>query len=287
MNTLCSPCLPVCSNPFDRVVVSYLLRGNTRVLWSLKPTFTDPLPFVFTLQVSQAKNPEADDWEDVGTSVTNQYAAVDGEQRLFGKIRWLFYRVQLVTNTGIYYSDPTGLEGTLPRRDWRVARELMRQELLRMRQYAGQQGYLLKRRITGTPCPVCLDPLTNEIRDPYCPTCWGTGFYCGYFFPVDCVWADIEPKTYHVQQTKTRGTTADIVVRARMLNTWMMSEEDVWVNKVTDDRYYVHTVQHVAEIRGVPIAANVELRPAAVSDPVYGIEIPNQLLEYTELARRA
>lgn len=287
MSNICSTCLPTCSAPFERVVVSWLIRGGTRVYWSLKSTFTDPMPYEFQLQVSQAKNQNADDWTDVGAPVTNQYAAVDGEQRIFGKIRWNFYRVQLTTVNGVYYSEPTGIEGTLSKRDWRIARELIRQELLRMRQYAGQQGYLLKRRITGQPCPVCLDALTNEVRDPYCPTCFGTGFYCGYFFPIDCVWADIDPRTYHIQQTKSRGTTADIVVKARMLNTWMLSEEDIWVNKVTDDRYYIHTVQHVAEIRGVPIAANVEMRPAPASDPVYAIEIPDQLQDYTDMARRA
>jgi len=115
------------------------------------------------------------------------------------------------------------------------------------------------------------------VQDPACPVCFGTSFYCGYFFPISCVWADIDPKTYHTTIDANRGTVSDIVLKARMLNTWLLGEEDVWVNKVTDDRMYVHSVRNVAEIRGVPLIADVELRPAPASDPIYDLVIPDQV----------
>ena len=114
-----------------------------------------------------------------------------------------------------------------------------------MRLHAGQEGYMLKRRISGVPCPVCLDHQTREVRDPACPVCWGTGWECGYFFPMSCVWADMDPKTYHT--------------------------------KKTDDRFYVHSVQNVLEVKGVPLVADVELRLAPASDPIYDLPIPQQL----------
>ncbi len=275
----CQPCpIRQCDNPFDRVVVSYLTRGGTRLMWELRRDFLDARPYTFQLQVGQSAAPDADDWVDVGSPVVDIFAAVDGEQRLFGKIRWQFYRVILTTSAGTYYSAPVGLEGTLGRADWRIARAILRQELIRMRvQGGGQIGYLLKRRVSGTPCPVCLDQLTNEILDPNCQTCFGTGFLCGYFFPIACVWAELDPKTYRAANSGDRGTVADIVVKARMANPWMLSEEDVWVNKITDDRYYVHTVQNIAERRGVPLVSSVEMRPAPFTSPIYDIVVPSQL----------
>jgi hypothetical protein len=204
------------------------------------------------------------------------YCAIDSTQRNYAKLNRTHYRIKLRTRLSTYYSLPTGMMGTLLPRDWRIAREILRQELVRMRQHAGQKGFLLKRRVTGEKCPTCLDYQTDEIRDPNCPDCWGTGFKCGYFFPVDCIWADIDPKTYHVELAQDRGTINDIVVRARMINTWMLSEEDIWINEATDERYYVHSVQNVAEMRGIPIAAKVELRPAPATDVAYDIEIPQQ-----------
>ena len=269
-----------CESVFDRVVVSYLIRGGTRVMWEMRDDFVDPQPFEFQLQAGQTNSNAADDWVDVGLPVTDQFVAMDDEQRVFNK--WpnrTFYRVKLTTRLDTYFSEPTGGEGTLSKRDWRLAREIIRMELVRFKQHAGERGLLLKRRITGENCPTCLDFQTMEVRDPACPDCWGTGKKCGYFFPIDCVWADLNPKTYrtHLDGGRGRGTINEVVVKGRMLNTFLLGEEDIWINLVTDDRYYAHEVQNTAEMRGVPLIANVELRPAPFTDVAYDIVIPQQL----------
>jgi hypothetical protein len=261
------------------VVISYLLGGQgSTVAWTLQPSFTLPRPYEFTLQVSQANNPNADDWEPVGLPVENVFTAVDPVQRLFGLNRWLFYRVKLVADGQTFYSDPTGLEGTLSRWDWNQARMAMRQEIIAMKNGDGELGYLLKRRIAGPRCPRCTDSLTGDVTDGRCPICSGTGFTCGYFFPIACVWADISPKARHLTLDPNRGTVGDTVVSARILNPWMLSEEDIFVSKVSDDRYYIHRVADTYTFRGVPIAANVELRLAPVSDCAYTFVIPEQAL---------
>lgn len=287
-NPACGPCRPShCDNPFARVVVSYLVAGGTTVFWELHDNFTDPRPLTFTLQVGQSENPDADDWQNVGAPVIDQYTAVDGEQRVFGKVRWQFYRVKLVTQRGTYYSDPVGLTGTLDARDWRLARAQMRSEEVFMRHGDGQLGYLLKRRISGERCQTCTEPQTGEVTQPYCAECYGTGFRCGYFFPIGCVWADISPKTIHLTQDRMRGTIGDVGVSARMLNTWALSEGDVFIHKTTDDRFHVHKVQNAVEYRGVPITANVELRPAPATDPIYLLDIPHQVETLARMKVRA
>jgi len=276
--TCCDPCPQDCPSVFDRVHVSYLIRGGTRVVWDLLPEFADPLPWEFTLQVGKSANPMAGDWEDVGISVENTFYAIDGEQRVWGKTNFTHYRVKLETTDGTYYSDPVGGLGILEKRDWRIAREIVRKERLRNK-LATNNGYLLKRRISGARCTQCTDFQTDEVRNPDCEECWGTGFQCGYFYPMGCVWADLAPRTKrkHVDDRGARGTVNDVTVPARMLMIPLIDELDVWVNAKTDDRYYVHQIQHAAEIRGVPLVANVELRPAPFSDIVYGIEIPQQV----------
>lgn len=247
-------------------------------MWELVPSFNDQRPLVFQLQVGTTANNDADDWQDVGLPVTDQYFAVDGEKRVFGKSNWTYYRVKLTTPQGSYVSDPTGLWGTLRPHDWRLAREITRKELVAHRG-ASQQGYLMKRRITGIRCKVCLDRMTREVRNPACPSCYGTGFECGYYYPIGCSWANISPRSRHTELDggQGRGTIDDIVVRARMTLTDLLMEEDLWVNKVTDDRYYVHKIDHVAEWRGVPLVGSVELRPVPFSSIIYDIQIPEQL----------
>lgn len=271
-------CLPSCENVFYMVHVSYLIRGGTRVMWTLLPTFNDPQPWIFQLQIARSANPNADDWQDVGLAVENTCYAVDAEQQNYSKGEQdAFYRVKLSTPAGTYYSAATAKAGILMPRDWRLAQEIVRKEKLRHR-YANQDGYLLKRRLTGNDCPVCLDLQTMEVTDPYCPQCWGTGKECGYYYPIACIWADLSPVSHrvHIDDQAIRGTIQDIVVTARMLMLPLIEEQDVWVSRKTDDRYYIQSIQNVAEIRGVPLVANVSLRPAPFTDVIYRIPIPQQ-----------
>lgn len=271
------PCPPDCDNVFDLVHVSYLIRGGTRVMWQMVPDFRDPYPWIFQLQVGNSGNPNADDWENVGLSVENTCYAIDSDQRVYGKTQSTHYRVKLSTTNGEYYSDPTAKSGILNVRDWRMAREIVRRERLRFR-LSAQDGYLLKRRLNGENCTRCLDLQTGEVTDPYCPECRGTGKQCGYYYPMSCIWADLDTRTHKLNQDNqgNRGTVKDIVIRARMLMLPIVDEYDIWVSRQTDERYYIHSIQNAAEIRGVPIIANVELRPAPFSDVVYSIPIPQQ-----------
>lgn len=273
-------CPSECESVFDRVVVSHIIRGPTLINWELLNTFIDPGPLEFQLQVGASSNPDADDWEDVGLPVINQYFAYDDEQRVWGKRNWTHYRLKLTTPVGLYYSTPTGGMGTLGRQDWLKAREIVRQRRLAYRVgTAGQDGYLLKRRWTGEKCPTCLDYQTEEVRNPACPDCYGTGFRCGYYYPMSCVYAELSPRSYRTELDggQSRATVDDIVVKAEMLAITLMGEEDVWVAAKTDDRYYVHRVTHTAEVRGVPLIASVELRLVPFSSVIHTIEIPEQL----------
>jgi len=270
-------CPPECDNVFELLHVSYLIRGGTRVMWQLIPEFNDPLPWEFQLQVGSTGGQESDDWEDVGSPVENTCYSIDATKRVYSKTQNTHYRVKLTTSKGIYYSDPTAKEGILNPRDWRIAQEIVRRERIRLR-YSAQDGYLLKRRVTGENCTRCLDLQTNEVTDPYCPICRGTGKQCGYYYPMSCIWADLSPRTrrMHQDDQARRGTVKDIVVTARMLLLPLIDEYDVWVSRQTDDRYYVHSIQNIAEIRGVPLIGNVELRPAPFTDVIYDIAIPQQ-----------
>ena len=279
-----NPCDPAaCESVFDRVVVSHIITGPTRVMWELLPTFTDPGPLEFQLQAGHTASNDADDWVDVGLAVTDVYFAFDDDQRVWGKTNFTHYRLVLTTSLGVYYSTPVNGMGTLDRRSWRIAREKVRIKRRAMRiGDRGQKGFLLKRRWTGADCPVCLDYQTREVRNPQCLTCYGTGKKCGYYYPVGCVWAELGPRARRTELDggQGRGTTDDVVVPAEMLMTDMLSEDDIWVSDVTDDRYFVHRVTHTDEVRGVPITANVELRLIPFTHIAYAIEVPQQLVSH-------
>lgn len=278
-NEILSDC-NVCDPVFDRVVVSHIIAGPTRVMWTLMDDFVDAGPLEFQLQVGTTNNNDADNWEDVGLPVVDQYSAIDDEQRVWGKTNFTHYRVQLTTPNGVYLSAPESGMGVLDRRSWRLARDMVRAKRNAMRVGdAGQRGFLLKRRWTGENCPVCLDYQTKEVRNPQCTTCYGTGKKCGYFYPMSCVWAELSPRAKRTELDggQSRGTINDVIVQASMIMVDLLDEEDIWVAEKTDDRYFVHRVTHTSEMRGVPITANVELRLVPFTHIAYAIPIPDQL----------
>jgi hypothetical protein len=277
-------CAPDCGHEapaavFERLRTRPLVGGGTRVEWEMDSRFSDPLPYVFQLQVGRTGLAGADDWENVGLSATDTYYLVDDSQRVYGKTQWSYYRVKLVTDEGTYYSAPANCLGDLSFRDWRLSRAIIRQETVRFRQAAGQEGYLLKQRIAGDKCDACRDYQTDEVVDAQCELCYGTGFTDGYFDPEGCIWAALEQEVRHEELKGERATVNDIKVGARMLAEPQLNENDVWVDRKTDFRWIIHEVKHLVEIRGFPIVYQVELRLAEFSHPVYHIEIQDQVPE--------
>lgn len=264
-------------NVFESVQVSYLIRGGTRVMWKLRPELELPQPWSFQLQYGTHPTGDAS-WINVGAMEDNIFYRIDTDRRDFGQRIAGFYRVKLIAGPIEYTSRATSVDGTLSYRDWRIAAEILRQERVRAG-YAAQEGYLLRYRSTGNPCSRCLDPQTNEPTDANCPHCFGTGKQCGYYYPLACVWADMTTadRNLMLDRQLAMGTIDNVVVAARMFTfPPFIGARDVWVSQRLDQRYEVGRVQHIAEIRGVPLLANVELRLLPYSNPVYNIAIPAQ-----------
>lgn len=270
-----------CPEVFGQLRIMPTICRGTRVEWSLHPRFTDPQPHTFQLQFGRTGNPLADDWSPVGLPAVNTYFLEDDEPRVFGKTQWTHYRIQLETGSGLYYSAPISAHSSLSFRDWRRVREMMRAHNILLREEEGSEGYLLKRRLFGEPCPNnCVDYLTEDVSNPNCPICYGTGFLGGYYDPLECVYAALSQNSHdtEIDGLQARGTIDDLPrVPARLLAIPQLVSRDVWVRKNSDERWEIRKPQHAAEYRGWPIIYTVEMRLLPFSNPVYAIELPGQL----------
>ena len=97
----------------------------------------------------------------------------------------------------------------------------------------------------------------------------------GYFAPVP-MFIDVSPETNYVQLDPNRGTVNDIEIQGRAIAYPQLNHKDIWVNSTSDERYVIHRVQNVAEIRSVPIIVTVTMRPVSFKDPAYDVELPAQ-----------
>lgn len=259
--------------PFSRVTIDYIVQGGGRISWEIDRHFTDPGPYTFQVQIGHTGLSDADDWDDVGAPVIDTYFKIDVEKQLFGKTLDVHYRVQLTTTLGTYISNPQSVEGLLSTRDWLNAREIVRKEILRHHALTSVNGYLLKVRRYGPLCGECSDQFTNEVSKSNCPTCFGTGYELGYFTPLAATYADIGLAEQREHRNPSVGMESKSIITGRFIGDPQLYSYDVWVNGHSDERYYMHTLKVTAQVRGVPIVYDAELRYAPFTDIVYTVPI--------------
>lgn len=274
--------MPVpCDNPlvvFDRVRVDFLIAGNARVTWDISSHFHAPEPWIFQIQEAESDLDQAN-WVDAGSPVTNTCFALDPIARAtFGKELNIFYRVKLTDGNGvIYYSLPAVVFGNLDFRSWNLAKEISRKELLRLRALqVGVEGWLLKVKRSGTPCPACLDQFTEEVTNSNCPVCFGTRWVGGYYDPQPLIFADVTLEGIYQQRATEEGVgmVNPQIVRGMFVAQPYLSTMDVWVNQSSDVRYHLHEVKPRTFIRDVPILVTADMRPIPHDNVIYKIPVP-------------
>lgn len=262
---------------FQRVDVDFKVLGQSRVTWEMARHFLGVAPLNFQLQWGWTGSSSADDWEDVeGAAGTNVFTLTDPKRRAYGKMPCTHYRVKLATGDGrVLFSEPASIAGVLSKREWLEAREIIFREQLVDRTGDGVEGYLLKAKRHGPPCPICLDVWTGEVQNSHCDTCKGTRFVQGYYkaIPLTFTQLDDNPTREHVDLQQNRGTVRDDTKKGRFIGCPQLYSYDVWVCKDSDERYYLHEIATICHIRGVPLAFSAELRLAAWDDVIYTVSL--------------
>lgn len=272
-----APCNINCGDPFARLYIMPAPRGGASIHWQLKGSFADEGPYSVQLQTSPGGIPVAHDWIDVGLPVTDACYAVDPERRDFGYAIRGHYRLKLVTGDGTYYSDPTSGLNVLPMREWRVAVEAHRRKRQAMLVKGWDPGWLIKRSNSDARCPDCTDA-AGTVLNSQCETCQGTGVQCAYYYPIPCVYANLQLAPYRTDNLgEGHGTTTSRIYKSEMLMVPLLDTKDIWVSSRTHIRYEIRSVAPVVVIHGIVISANVTLAQLPPEDIAYTIDIENPL----------
>lgn len=262
---------------FDRVFVDYFVLGCTRVSWDMDPHFHEPEPWIFQLQVAEADIATAD-WTNVGGPLTNTFLAIDPTQRYCGKEDTAFYRVLITTGNGVTYaSAPIQAAGILDFKNWHFAQEIVRKETIRLKALGvGREGFLLKAKRSGTPCPVCLDPRTGEVTDSNCPVCYGQRWVGGFYDAIPSYFGDIAPPPHYAQREleQGEGMVNTRIIEGIVLGIPFVAARDVFVDKYSDERFQVHNVKPSTHVKGVAYIVQVELRLIPTDWVIYQFPVP-------------
>lgn len=253
---------------FTRLETAVRTYGGTVIAWELNKLFRANAPLTFNVYASRSG---VGGWSLVA-SEQDACLAVDPYRWLYAVAPHLFYKVILRDADGNEYeSHVHQMLSDFNQHDMAIVRDMLRKETLRNTRYAGQHGYLLKRRRWGTLCTVCTDWDTGEVKNASCTTCYGTGFVGGYFRPVH-YWVSpsapgVKRRTEH--QPEAQAVTEDRVRAVRGINCPWLDSYDVWVESNTDRRYFVHSVQEITYRDMAIIFDPIELRLAPATDIIY------------------
>lgn len=258
--------------PFERTTIRFSPSGGTVVEWELNRLFTDRGPYQFTLEGASSSGDTAN-FITIGIPAVNTWFLVDDEARLFGKELDWFYRVKLVTASGTYRSPVISPDSGVDYRTWRIVREILRKETLRMKRFVSvPDTVLFKRKRVGTKCTRCADPLTDEPIDGNCQVCLGTGLVQGYYAAIPILVDMQVSNEVEKQDSKSVGTASQgSTQNCRIISDAVLSSQDIIWDKGSGRRYIVHEYTELITIRGYNIVAAVNLRMAPFSDVAYTI----------------
>jgi hypothetical protein len=262
------------ATPFEKVDIFPGYAAGFTFRWVLSPLFVDPLPWTFVVQMSPEPAVTSASWHAISPVLTNKMLWVDDVRRLINKDEVLYFRIKLTTPKGVHYSDVRTPYGDLPKREWLIAKEIMRKEILQAKKMSGIIGQLWSISTFGPVCTHCKDPITGDILNSACEFCYGTGREPGYHGPY-AAWMTFSTAAKDEQMAEDgSGTRQPYSFQIRMVVCPYVKDSDVIVDPCRDKRYYVDAVKMEAEIRRVALVQTLTVHEAPNSEPIYKLGIP-------------
>lgn len=263
-------------NPFTSVKVAPAYSTGHFVYWSIDPVFSDALPHNFIVEVSGTP-----DFSEILYTIQSgdAFSVVDPNLNFKQSLNIdLFYRVRLVTGDNNEYLSKTVAfsVSNYNRREYVMAREIARKELLRIRKYTGRSMWLLKRKIygtkvtdntvdqvTGIPLTNQTPNLTNNIQD-------------GYYKPLGLYCSIEDMSSARLNNPEGMGLDEVIHQRFRTLGFPIIQTYDIIVDANNDARYNVKAVESFEfPSTDIILVQIIDTQLIPNTDPVYKVAIPN------------
>lgn len=261
------------NNPFLDIHLKPQFAEGHIIEWAIDPLFDDPAPSNFILQVSGTI-----DFSEIlrEIPVGNSFFARDlpNSQQSFSGI--LNYRVKLVTPKGVYYSAAISSYFTpLSRRQYSIANEIVRKEVLRMRKFTGIPGMALKRKTYGNTIknPLKYDPITGVALTSE-KSNFGNHLDTGYYDPIPTMFSGEEGHDTLKLDPSGAGTLNRSDMSVRMPGFPLLHYNDILIDVDQDFRYIVKDRQEVTYPGTSTVTSQLlQVTLLPTSDPIYSIKL--------------
>ena len=255
---------------FDRIYINSTLPVGQNISWKMAKNFQGVFPLHFYVDVAPIGS---EDWTTLNkVPVIDDCSYFDPNKYNYSVSVDQTYRIRVVDgDDNVFYSNPQHPLGNWSKRDYLLAKEMMRKEYLELTKFTGVKGTLLKRRQWGPRCPRCLDPDTDAVTDNKCFICYGTAFIGGYFMGIE-YWVKLS-------NLKRNKDVTDVAITdpfnrlGRSVAYPYLDTKDVWVSEDTNERWFISNIANEAEIRSIPIVYSSEYKKAPTSSVIYDVPL--------------
>lgn len=233
--------------------------------WEISQSVMDNGPWTYVVEEA----PTVDGpWTPISPALTNA-CWIELSKRLINKNLVLFFRIKFTTASHVYYSPTRTPYADLKRREFLIAKDIMRREVLHARTLAGGLAKIWLRSTFGPRCTYCKDPVTDDVLNTSCLYCYGTGRNPGFYGPFEIWFLPTPTQRDTVMAPDGTGTREPIVNTFKTIGFPHVKDGDILVDTVSGKRYYSDQVAQAVELRGYPLVQQIEGREIPVSDPVY------------------
>lgn len=239
--------------------------------WELDPSQPPPAGVQYHVQRGDTHDGP---WHDISPAIADSYYWSGDEERVVHtKEPVLYFRIRATAGAQEYYSpvvQPYG--GIADKREFLIARNMRRQELIQMQGMGGTACKVLVKAIFGPRCERCTDFVTGRPARQDCIGCFGIGIDPGYHGPYDTLARFSAERVEKGFGEGNNYVTEQVMYRLRMLGTPHIKKDDIIVDTTTGRRYMVNQTAGLVEVRRVPIVRTVTVSEIPSQSPYYRIE---------------
>lgn len=255
-------------------ILSQGASGGFDVFWEITGASFTP-----TFQVSMADT-ESGPWTALlSTKTANLFLLNAGTQRLNMQSALTWFKVGVYNGSSlIAESWPMDARNGMARRDYLRYREILRRWRIFFDKTPCNPGFLVRRKIYGTKCPVCMDEILATPVSSECSTCYGTGIVGGYFDPfqmrADWVAGNL-PRSTNTSK-EVQGPQQIQKPNIKIFGYPDAKSEDIWVDFGSRYFYIVEAV-NPEQWNGSVITQTLSISKLPSHHPAYNLSIPTSL----------
>lgn len=262
-------------NPFTKIEVTPGFGNGHHIQWSIDPTFIRSEVYNFFVEISGTLR--FDELLDE-IAVGNSFFYVDKSNRKQNIQDNYFYRIRLEVGNEVFLSNVSTVAGiSYTRRQYVIAAEIARKEVLRASKYTGGPYYLLKLRTYGTNITDdSVDPISGVALTTTSPS-YGNSKLNGYYNAVKMYMSIDDSEDTRKLNPDGSGVIENQMLTTRVAGFPIIDTNDVLVDLEADARYMVRDRQnYIFPGTSLNVVQNLKINLLPPTDPIYTININDE-----------